>query len=161
MYVIPCAFQVEWQWDVDYFEIVFCRPKTIQKIGRSQLRIVEFKNRKMVAPSKPEKEWVIVQVKTFTKWYVTTYYSSNRLIVLTQGSSRRLNSKLQYRKIVVTNLLQDLSDGVRDIHLSTPPLASKSILHIARKERITVYKNISTFITRVAFHLIARKEPCH
>jgi hypothetical protein len=54
-----------------------------------------------------EQQWIKVQEKTFTKWFVTIKAVERRFLTY-----RRLNSKLKTRDIEIQDLVKDLSDGV-------------------------------------------------
>lgn len=58
-----------------------------------------------------QQKWITVQQKTFTKWCVdpgSSVCSEARRLI----DSRRLNTKIEPRELVVKDLVQDLSDGV-------------------------------------------------
>ena len=56
-----------------------------------------------------EKQWINVQQKTFTKWYIL---SSVCALDEPQLTSNRLNDKLKTRRLSIEDLVTDLSDGV-------------------------------------------------
>ncbi|KAF5016223.1 hypothetical protein F66182_12167, partial [Fusarium sp. NRRL 66182] len=65
-----------------------------------------------------EKQWILVQQKTFTKW---------------------LNNKLKVRNLAISDLTQDLSDGVNLIHL-LEILGDESLGRYASKPKLRVQK---------------------
>ncbi|EEA24364.1 hypothetical protein EYB25_004505 [Talaromyces marneffei] len=65
-----------------------------------------------------EKQWILVQQKTFTKW---------------------LNNKLKARNLAINDLRQDLSDGVNLIHL-LEILGDESLGRYASKPKLRVQK---------------------
>ena len=60
-----------------------------------------------------QQKWITVQQKTFTKWCV--YPWMERLANWGLIVSRRLNTKIEPRELVVKDLVQDLSDGVNPL----------------------------------------------
>ena len=58
-----------------------------------------------------EQQWVAVQEKTFTKWFVDTLLQE--ILMTDSRVAFRLNAKVSGRDVAVKNLVTDLSDGVR------------------------------------------------
>ncbi len=87
-----------------------------------------------------EKQWINVQEKTFTKWYVSacthriTVRSCDRRLTL-----NRLNSKVANRSVAVRSLVTDLSDGIILIHL-LEVLSNESLGRYASNPKLRVQR---------------------
>ena len=72
-------------------------------------------------------QWITVQEKTFTKWWVWNNWKRARRIT---DEHSRLNSKVGPRDLLVNDVVTDLSDGVgKTIHILLPFINLPAIGH--------------------------------
>ena len=82
-----------------------------------------------------ERQWINVQEKTFSKWYVLGPHAC----LQKTDCMRRLNSKIAPRNVAVKSLTSDLSDGIILVHL-LEVLSNESLGRYAANPKLRVQK---------------------